>query len=174
MKFEKISEEAFKKDCEQFIGYYDESWYDNICIPERSTNNSAGYDFRSPIPDFDSSHFPVKGDNTVMIPTGIKADIDDDKVLLLIPRSSLGIKGVMLSNTVGVIDSDYYNNEKNEGDIIVAINFYKKVVNPSINISIKQKDKIAQGIITKYFITENESKNETRTVRTGGFGSTGR
>lgn len=170
MKFEKVSKKQFEKDCMKYLGSYEDLWYINICIPERSTAHSAGYDFRSPL-HFESNHYPVKGDNMIMIPTGIKAEIDPDKVLTIVPRSSLGNKGVMLANTMGVIDADYYNNISNEGDIIIALYFYKQSFQNNSFIVIDYKEKIAQGIILPYYTVDND---ETTTKRTGGIGSTGK
>lgn len=170
MKFEKVSKEQFEKDCMHLLGSYEESWYDNICIPERSTSKSAGYDFRCPL-YISSNHYPVRGDNMVLIPTGIKAKLDDDKVLFIVPRSSMGNKGVMIGNTLGVIDSDYYNNISNEGDIIISLYFYKQAVNLGNTVIINPKEKIAQGVILPYYTTYLDN---TKTERTGGIGSTGK
>lgn len=169
MNFGKVSESAFQKDCEKFLGTYDELWYDNIVIPERSTAHSAGYDFRSPI-GFASNHYPVRGDNMIFIPTGVKVNVDRDKFLAILPRSSFGNQGIMLANTMGVIDSDYYNNPDNEGDIIIALYFYKQAIMSHMFHTIKEKQKIAQGVILPYFTIDED---ETTAERTGGLGSTG-
>lgn len=135
----------------------------DFSLPKRSTKNSAGYDFFNPerveIP-------PYKiGDNPVMVKTGVKAYMMDDEVLLLYNRSSNPKKKkLVIPNSVGVIDSDYYNNEDNEGEM--AFTFY----NLSEEIVVLEKgDKLGQGLFQKYLLTEDDSADG---VRNGGFGST--
>ena len=151
--FEQISKEQWDNDVkEDYIKHQ---------LPRRGSKNSAGYDFYSPI------DIIIPANGTTKIPTGVKAYMQPDEVLMIYPRSSIGFKtNIRLSNTVGVIDSDYYNNSDNEGHI--WIKFY----NPTdrdfiINIG----DKIAQGIFTKFLVTDNDDANEERT---GGLGSTGK
>lgn len=163
MKFEKVSREAFYKDCLKYFGTYKPEWYDNIKIPVRGTKYSAAYDFFIPMPT------KFGGDGVVRllnyIPTGIKVKLDPDKVLNVVPRSSMGIKhGIMLANTIGVIDADYYNNPDNEGDIILAFTRFL----PGI-LTVKPGTKIAQGMIINYYTTEDD---DVTAERTGGIGST--
>ncbi len=100
--FEKISFEQFKEDISE-----DPALYGDLKTPKRGTKNSAGYDFFSP------ANIEIMPGRTFMVPTGIKASMLEDEVLQIYIRSSLGIKkNIVLSNQVGVIDSDYYNNEK--------------------------------------------------------------
>lgn len=128
-------------------------------LPERSTKYSAGYDFFAPHIIILDPHEQSK-----LFFTDIKVKLDKDKVLLLYPRSSLGMKGIALSNTVGVIDADYYNNSKNEGNIGFSL-----VNNSDRQVIIQQGEKFMQGIIMKYFTTEDDNTTKTRE---GGFGST--
>ena len=108
-KFEKVSKEEFLKSCD------DINVYENIKLPKRATKGSAGYDFYAP---FD---FTLNPGETIKIPTGIRASMDEDYVLMLFPRSSLGFKyRLQLNNTVGIIDSDYYYSD-NEGHIFIKI-----------------------------------------------------
>ncbi len=164
MKFEKVSYEQFKKDLLKAGMNYDEKKieeiYQSIILPTRGTKSSAGYDFRLPY------DLEVKANQTTsFLPTGIKCEIDDDKVLILAPRSSLGTKyGFELSNTIGVIDADYYNNPDNEGDIAVKF----KV---AVDMNFKANDRIVQGIIMKYYKVDDDNSNDQRS---GGFGSTGK
>lgn len=72
---------------------------------------------------------------------------------------------VGLANTVGVIDSDYYDSD-NEGHIMV-----KLVNNGTKNLLINKGDKIVQGVFVQYGITWDDN---VKTSRNGGFGSTGR
>ena len=110
-RFEKISFEQFKKDvCD------DKELYDSIELPKRSTKNSAGYDIRS------IEHKTIKSGESVVFRTGIKVEMNEDEVFFIFDRSSFGFKyDIMLSNSVGVIDSDYYNNEDNEGHISIKL-----------------------------------------------------
>jgi len=129
----------------------------NIELPTRSTQFAAGYDFHTPI----SLEFPR--DNGIVVSLGVCASIPSDEVLLIMPRSGLGFKyGMRLANTVGVIDSDYFNAD-NEGHIKVKIVCDKPC-------SLKAGDRICQGIIVKYSTFEGETSVETK--RVGGFGST--
>ena len=139
-------------------------WEDkDINFPVRKTKGAAGYDFEAAcditIPSF------KKGDNPVLIPTGIKAYMQDDEVLYLYNRSSNPKKkGLILANSVGVIDSDYYGNPDNDGHIMFA--FYN-IKNE--DITIKKGDTIGQGVFSKYLIIDNDNANAKRM---GGFGST--
>lgn len=128
-------------------------------LPARSTKHSAGYDFFAPFDFIIDPHSTTK-----LHFTDVKVKLDSDSVLLLFPRSSLGCKGIMLANTVGVIDADYYGNPKNDGNIGFML------VNKSDEpVEIKKGDKFMQGIILKYGITDDDNVN---TEREGGFGST--
>ncbi|MDO5564454.1 MAG: deoxyuridine 5'-triphosphate nucleotidohydrolase [Eubacteriales bacterium] len=163
-KFEKISKENYIRD---FLSIFPEKnedeilkYYENITLPKRATKFSAGYDFFSPI------DFLLKKNEEIIIPTGIRVHMNNDFVLLLFPRSSLGIKfRLQLNNTVGVIDADYYYSD-NEGHILV------KLTNDSIEekiCKIKQNEAFCQGIFLMYGITEDDCSSE---IRNGGFGST--
>ena len=156
-RFERISEKQFKTDLKALLNS-EEDLYDNIKLPIRATKGSAGYDFVSPV------DFTLKPNETIKIPTGIRCKIDDGYVLQIYPRSSLGFKYQMaLMNTVGIIDSDYYNAD-NEGHIICAI-----VNRGDKDIVINKGDRFVQGIFVQYFLAEEE---ENSAVRHGGFGST--
>jgi len=133
-------------------------------LPERSTINSAGYDFYA-IEDQN-----VSGGAVTYVKTGVKIKMQEDEFLLLANRSSNpGKKDLVLMNGVGIVDSDYYNNSDNDGEIAFAF----ASLNPTGSF-IKKGDKIGQGIIMKFIKTENDfsSNPATATVRTGGFGST--
>lgn len=137
------------------LGYVGE----NISLPKRETLYSAGYDIASAI------KIEIKPNEMKLIPTGLKAYMLNDEVLKIYIRSSLAVKkGAMLANNVGIIDSDYYNNIKNDGHILVPIyNFSDKV------LIINKGEKIAQGIFIKYLITDFDTPNQE--IRVGGFGS---
>lgn len=102
-----------------------------------------------------------------LVHTGIKAYMQEDEVLKLYNRSSNpGKMGLILANGVGVVDSDYYGNEDNDGEIMFAFyNFLPWVV------KIKRGDKLGQGVFEKFYKADTDSSTEDK-VRTGGFGST--
>lgn len=133
---------------------------EDISIPVRGSKSSAGYDLAS------ISDTVINPGEIKLINTGLKVLLPEDEVLLVFPRSSLGLKkGLMLSNSVGVIDSDYYNNDNNEGHIMIPLyNFSQNVV------TVEKGERVAQGIFIKYFTTTDDSVINDRT---GGFGSTG-
>ena len=153
-RFEKVSFDEFRKSID------DENVYNNIKIPVRATKGSAGYDFISPV------DFELEPGQTIKIPTGIRAKIDDGWVLKIYPRSGLGFKfRLQLDNTVGIIDADYYNSD-NEGHIFI------KVTNCSFEektVSVKAGSGFAQGIFLPFGITEDDDVTDERN---GGFGST--
>ena len=150
-KFEKVSLNQYLLD-----GTKED--YENIILPRRATSGSAGYDFFAP---FD---FSLSSGETVKIPTGIRAKIEDGWVLKIYPRSSLGFKyRLTLNNTVGIIDSDYYFAD-NEGHIFI------KMTNCGDKpLSIEKGKAFAQGIFLEYGITYDD---EATAFRTGGMGST--
>ena len=137
-----------------------ENIYKDLILPKRATIGSAGYDFKSPV------DFTLKPKETIKMPTGIRCKMDEDVVLMIYPRSSLGFKyRLILDNTVGIIDSDYYNSD-NEGHIFIKFtNLGEKI------LEIKKGDGIAQGIFLPYFITTDD---EVSNKRNGGIGSTDR
>ena len=109
--FEKISFEQFCKDvCE------DKQMYNNYKLPIRDSKSTAGYDI------YLLEDLELKPNDIVKLPTGIKSYFNEDEVLLIVVRSSMGFKyNIRLVNQVGVIDADYYNNENNEGHIFIKI-----------------------------------------------------
>ena len=129
-----------------------------IKLPTRATTNSAGYDFYSPI------NITIKPDESVMIWSDIKAHMYYDNALIIIPRSSMGKQPIMIANTVGLIDNDYYGNEDNDGNIgFRLLNLGKTPY------EIKAGDRIGQGIFIKYGTVKNDN---TISKRSGGFDST--
>ena len=134
-----------------------------INLPVRKTRYSAGYDIEAAedvvIPSF------KKGMNPTLVKTGLKAYMQDDEVLMLYNRSSNPKKkGLILANSVGVVDKDYYGNQDNDGHIMFAFYNIKDE-----DVTIKKGDAIGQAVFQKYFVTdEDEAEGE----RMGGFGST--
>ena len=135
----------------------------NINLPVRKTKNSAGYDMEAAedtvIPSF------KKGMKPTLIKTGIKAYMMEDEVLILANRSSNpGKKGLILANSIGVIDSDYYGNPDNDGHIMFAFYNIKEE-----DILIKKGDAIGQAIFQKFLVADDDFATGERV---GGFGST--
>lgn len=129
-----------------------------INLPTRATENSAGYDFYSPVDAVIPPH------EMIMVWTDVKAHMYYDNALLIIPRSSMGKQPVMIANTIGLIDSDYYSNENNDGNI-----GFRLLNLGDTPYEIKAGDRIGQGIFIKYGTVKNDN---TTATRTGGFGST--
>lgn len=162
-KFHKVSyeqfEEAMKDDYQYTIDEIKEI-YDTIKLPKRATTGSAGYDFFTPIP------ITLEPGKTIKIPTGIRAEMEDDWVLHLYPRSGLGFKfRLQLNNTVGIVDSDYFYSD-NEGHI------FAKITNDSNEgkiAAVKAGDGFMQGIFLPYGITTDD---DAVGIRNGGMGST--
>lgn len=153
--FEKISFKQFSIDIKN-----NEELYNEYNTPRRGTKNSAGYDFLS-IEDF-----TIEPGAIVKIPTGIKAYMKNDEVLMIFVRSSMGFKyNVRLCNQVGIIDSDYYDNEGNEGHIWIALQN-----EGTKTYEVKKGEAFAQGVFNKFLVADNE--DETSHTRKGGLGST--
>lgn len=182
MKFEKVSFKTFYESCKNSDSFHSLAFrrgiqteedqektayklWNEIKLPKRATKFSAGYDFFTPI------EFGLGGAGTlsrsITIPTGIKVDLDNDKFLMMVPRSGQGFRNrLMLWNTCGIIDSDYFNNEKTEGHIMIK--FY--LGDPSNRyLRVDSGEAVCQGIIVPYFKVSNDEVEE---ARKGGFGST--
>lgn len=160
-KFEKISAFQFLLDFEGLDLGLDAD-YDEIKLPKRATKNSAGYDIFNPF----NHDIVLQAGETIKFPTGIRVLLDDDKVLLITPRSGLGFKyRLQLDNTIGVIDADY-SSSGNEGHIWVKITNDSK---EGKTVIIPKGSAVCQGIIVKFYTTEDDN---TDGVRNGGFGST--
>ena len=129
-----------------------------IKLPTRATEHSAAYDFYSPI------NVTIQPNEMAMIWTDIKASMYYDNVLLLNVRSSMGKYPIMIANTQGWIDSDYYSNIANDGNIgIKLLNLGKTPYD------IKIGDRIGQGMFVKFGTVKNDN---AKGIRSGGFGST--
>ena len=170
MRFEKITYDRLYKDAGTARDNpYQNSddirhIYDNLKLPQRSTKGSAGYDFFAPY------KIVIPYGKSVIIPTGIKAQINDGWFLALFPRSGHGFKfGIEIANTVGIIDSDYYNNENNEGHIMVKLTNKDSTTKKTFKVEAGQA--FCQGIFIPYGITDDDDKTD-KDIRNGGFGST--
>ena len=163
-KFHKVSFEQFAKDWKDTFEQYSEeeirNIYDSLKLPKRATKGSAGYDFFAPFT------FKLTPGETIKIPTGIRAEMQEDWVLQIYPRSGLGFKyRLQMNNTVGIIDSDYFFSD-NEGHIFMKIT---NDSNEGKTVEIPAGTGFAQGIFMQYGITEDD---DAEGIRNGGFGST--
>ena len=128
-------------------------------LPERKTSGSAGYDFHA------MEDILIPAGDFVWIRTGIKAYMPPDEFLALYMRSSMGIKhSLRLVNCTAVIDSDYYNNPDNEGEIIAVIKNEGRQA-----FLLAKGERFMQGVFQKFCVTDNDNAGGERT---GGIGST--
>lgn len=139
-----------------------------IQLPQRSTKHSAGYDFQCAqtvtVPPI--WKLAAAGEvKPTMVKTGIKAYMKEDEALFLYNRSSNPIKkGLIMANSVGIVDSDYFENPDNDGHIMFAFyNFYP------VAVTIEKGERIGQGIFQPYFKADGD---QAQALRQGGFGST--
>ena len=136
---------------------------EDIKLPERSTLDSAGYDFFA----IEDVILPAKKLTRIM--TGVKCELMPNQVLILANRSSNpSKKGLVLINGIGVIDADYYGNPDNDGEM--GFEFYNIF---DEDVVIKKGEKLGQGIIMKFDKTEDDYVSNPYKTRVGGFGSTG-
>ena len=165
IQFEKVPFEQFYTDCVKlgWVGEGDSSkellslHYDDIILPKRATEGSAGYDFFLPLP------FCMDSKTRVTVPTGIRVHLDSGMFLMLAPRSGLGAKyGMKLRNTIGIVDEDYYN-ANNYGHILARIS-------SDFSFHMEKGDRFMQGVIIPFCLTDDDQSDQHRI---GGFGSTG-
>ena len=156
-RFTHVSQGQYTEATEGREGYLP---LEEIPLPRRATAGSAGYDFVSTL------EVTIPPGGSALIPTGIRAEMEPGWVLMLFPRSSLGFRhAVRLSNTVGIIDSDYAY-AKNEGHILVRLR------NPlSGPVTIGRGERFCQGVFLPYGTAEEE---DSFAERAGGIGSTGK
>lgn len=130
-----------------------------IRLPIRKTAKSAGYDLAA------AEEIDLAPGCVTLVPTGLKAYMEADEVLLIYIRSSLAMKqGVLLANGVGVIDADYADNPSNEGHIQIAL------YNPTAEVvPIGRGQTIAQGVFAQFLVVDDD---QATGERRGGFGST--
>ncbi|URZ87295.1 dUTP diphosphatase [Floricoccus penangensis] len=132
-----------------------------INLPERSTEHSAGYDIEA------SENTVLKPGEIKLIPTGLKAYMQAGEVLYLFDRSSNPRKkGLVLINSVGVIDGDYYNNPSNEGAIFAQM---KNISDE--DVLVEKGERVVQGVFMPFLVADGDN---AQGERTGGFGSTGK
>ncbi len=153
---------------------------DNINLPIRKTKNSVGYDIEAAtdtiipsiwkivfknIKNFLSGKKNYEEIKPTLIPTGLKSYFCDDEVLILANKSSFPIKkGLVMANSIGIVESDYYNCNANEGHLqfmYYNISFF--------DVTIKKGESCGQAYFQKFLKADNDIATSTRT---GGFGST--
>jgi len=175
--FQKVSDGQFRRDMENafrsgelgaVLASYGEETLEGLLahepvikIPVRATKGSFGYDFCTPYA------FTLRAGESLTVPTGIRCAIDPNYALFIGPKSGKGSKfRVMMRNTFGGIDSDYYSSD-NEGHIIM------KIINDNYEdrtMEVRAGESIMQGVFLPYGITMDDCADA---ARNGGFGSTG-
>ena len=156
-RFMKVSQTRFSADwAEAFPGV--EAPWARLRLPKRATTGSAGYDFFAP------ANLELASGDTLRVPTGVRARIAPGWVLMLFPRSGLGFKyRLQLNNTVGVVDSDYFD-ALNEGHIFIKL--HNAGDRP---VRVSAGEAFAQGVFLPFGLTEDDDADA---ARLGGFGST--
>lgn len=183
-KFEKVPLEEFIKEMSKtfspdvFPSNQLKEMWENIRLPQRATHDSAGYDFFAPF------SFTLAPGSSIKIPTGIRAVFTNpDWGLFIYPRSGIGFKtGIRLTNTVGIIDADYFTAE-NTGHILIKLDYPANPAVPTFlqkfgkalginrkDIEISVKKAFAQGVFLPYGITIDDDDYEKEN-RCGGIGS---
>jgi dUTP pyrophosphatase len=139
-----------------------QTFYAPITLPTRADHRSAGYDF------YLAQDVTLLPAQKTLVWLDVKAYMEEDEVLEIYPRSSLGIKqGIMLGNTVGIVDSSYYENPNNDGNIGLSL------LNTSgVGVELKAGERVCQGIFKKYLVADNDTTLSTE--RIGGIGSSGK
>lgn len=133
---------------------------DTELLPKRETAHAAGYDLSV------AKEVSIAPGEIVLVPTGVKAYMQDGEVLYLYDRSSNPRKkGLVLINSVGVIDGDYYGNPANEGHIFAQM---KNITDQTVTLAVGER--IVQGVFMPFLIADGDQADGERT---GGFGSTG-
>lgn len=163
-QFLKVDEEVFAAAVEKEFPLYSHGeirqMYEKLKLPKRATRGSAGYDFYAPF------SFWLEPGQTVKIPTGVRARMEEGWVLQLYPRSGLGFQyRLQMDNTVGIIDSDYFDSD-NQGHIFVKLT---NDTRQERTLEVAQGAGFAQGIFLPYGITVDD---QAEGLRNGGFGST--
>lgn len=127
----------------------------NFDLPKRATTRSMAYDIYSP------ESFEIAPKEIYMLKTGITAKMREDEGLVLNVRSSMGKKHIMLANSSGWVDSDYYPNE-------IGLLFYNY---GEETWKVEKGDRVAQAMFINFLTIDDDNANG---VRKDGFGSTGK
>lgn len=130
-----------------------------LLMPQRSTQFSAGYDFYLP------EGITIAPYASVKVDLKVAAALNSNQVLMLFVRSSIAInQNVTLANTVGIIDADFYPNT-----IIACLRN-----NTGMPIKLVKGSRVCQGIIVNYCLADNDKDDIDKSCRRGGIGSTGK
>lgn len=133
----------------------------NFPLPSRQTARSAGYDIYLP------ERVTLPAHTQKMVPTGIKAYMQDNEYLGIHIRSSMAVKRhLRLVNNEGIVDADYYNNPDNEGHLLLAL--YN---DSDSDVTLEKGERVAQGIFYTYLLADDDARAPKK-ERNGGFGST--
>ena len=133
-----------------------------INLPVRKTKNAAGYDIEA------GEAVLIPAHQSRIVNTGIKATMGEDEYLQLVIRSGISVdNSLTLINANGIIDADYYNNEKNEGQLMLPI-----INHGNTDYQIEKGQRVAQGIFMKFLLTDDDALT-VKATRRGGKGSTG-
>lgn len=178
--FRKVSYEQYLKDCTALLrdNYSKRDFakeYENIKLPSRATSGSVGFDFYLPF------GISLSERQFIVIPTGIRCEIQEGYSLDIYPKSGIGFKTfATIANTVGIIDSDYYFSD-NEGHIMiklinkgfdVAYDYYDSNAFVGRRLNRKAGESFVQGIFHECFGATNDNDNHEMKIRNGGFDST--
>ena len=163
-KFSKVSIEQFcaawQKQLPEATTEELMSMYEQVKLPTRATKGSAGYDFFTPV------EITLAPKENILLPTGIRVQIEEGWFLGIFPKSGLGFKyRLQVDNTVGIIDSDYYYSD-NEGHIFVKMTNDN---NQGKELNIQNGASVCQGIFLPFGITYED---DAQAIRNGGLGST--
>lgn len=131
-------------------------------LPSRGSRHSAGYDLHTPV------GFTLAPGHRAVVITDLRAYMLPDEVLFVYPRSSVGLRGVVLTNTVGIVDADYYGNADNDGNIRLSLHN----LGPE-TFTARAGDRIAQAVFVKYLLADGDDLT-AGPPRQGGHGHTGR
>ncbi|MGT2753740.1 dUTP diphosphatase [Streptococcus ovis] len=136
------------------------NYTDKELLPKRETAHAAGYDLKA------AERVELLPGEIQLVPTGVKSYMQPTEVLYLYDRSSNPRKkGLVLINSVGVIDGDYYGNEANEGHIFAQM---KNITDETVVV--EAGERIVQAVFAPFLLADGD---EATGERTGGFGSTG-
>ena len=185
--FKKVSQKQFGETIRTMYPNFEfdtktmDTMYNNVKIPTRATNGSVGYDFVTPFP------FTLYPGTKVWIPTGIRVEIlKEDWCLAIVPKSRTAKHSIRISNTIGIVDTDYYFAD-NEGHILIVLEmpdesknalsnqracFGQNMLNFTTPVEFKAGDGIGQGLFLECGIAIGENTSQMKR-RTGGYGSTG-
>jgi len=131
-------------------------------VPQKAHKDDAGWDLFTP------EDVELVEGKISMVDLRIKVAIPEGHFGLIVPRSSMAKKRILLANTVGIVDSGY------RGNVKVALT-YTPTIDMPMTTTIYQNERVAQMIIIPFNHSEFTVVNclEDTERSDGGFGSTG-